>query len=185
MRLMHAAAFALLLVAGSPALAAGLDIPQDGYAVSNDLTLLPEPVAAKRAALIAAVEAGDMDALAKIFAAEPAPPTVSFGGPDDAIAYLKETSKDGGGLEMLAILGDLLDAPYAAMDGGDGSVSYVWPYLAAMEGIGEVATPADKVEGMRLAGYDGFKEVQELGLWYWWRVYIGESGDLQAFVAGD
>jgi hypothetical protein len=187
MRLMHAAAFALLVtMAGSPAFAADtLDIPENGYVVSHDLSLLPEAVAAKREALIAVAEAGDMDALAKIFGAEPAPPTVSSGGPDDAIAYLKETSKDGGGLEMLAILADVLEAPYAAMDSGDGKVSYVWPYLAAMEGIGEVATPADKVEGIRLAGYDGFKEIQALGLWYWYRVYIGQDGDLQAFVAGD
>jgi hypothetical protein len=182
MRFAVAAMAAALLLA--PAFAQELEIPEGGFAVSDDLSQLPDAVAVKRAALIEAAAAGDIEALRPIFEGEPAPPTVSFGGPEDAIDYLRQQSKDGEGLEMLAILLDLLDAPYAAQDGGDGEAVYVWPYLAAMEGLPDVG-PADRIEGIRIAGYDGFKEIQDLGLWYWWRVYIGEDGDLQAFVAGD
>ena len=181
MRIAVAAMVAALLL--TPAFAQDLEIPEGGFVVSDDLSQLPPAVAAKRAALIEAAGTGDIEALRPIFAAEPTPPTVSFGGPEDAIDYLKQQGK-GDGLEILAILLDLLDAPYAAQDGGDGKASYVWPYLAAMEGLPDIG-PADRIEGIRIAGYDHFKEIQDLGLWYWWRVYIGEDGDLQAFVAGD
>ena len=181
MRIAFAAVAAALLL--TPAFAQELEIPEGGFVVSDDLSQLPPAVAAKRAALIEAAATGDIEALRPIFEAEPAPPTVSFGGPEDAIDYLKQQGK-GDGIEMLAILLDLLEAPYAAQDGGDGKASYVWPYLAAMEGLPDVG-PVDRIEGIRIAGYDQFKEIQDLGVWYWWRVYIGEDGDLQAFVAGD
>ena len=184
MRLIPVATFAALAAFSVPALAEGLVIPEGGYVVSDDVGQLPPAVAAKRAALIAAAETGGINALKAIFDAEPAPVTVSFGGPDDPIAYLKQASMDGEGLEILAILLDLLEAPFAAQDGGDGKAVYVWPYLAAMEGLGE-AGPADRVEGIRIAGAGGFKDIQEFGVWIYWRAYIGEDGDLQAFVAGD
>jgi hypothetical protein len=182
MRLALTAVAAAMMLA--PAFAQELDIPEGGFVVSDDLSQLPAPVAAKRAALIEAAASGDIEALRPIFEAEPSPPTVSFGGPEDAVAYLKAESKDGEGVEILAILLDLLEAPYAAQDNGDGTASYVWPYLAAMEGLSDVG-PADRVQGIRIAGYDHFKEIQDFGPWYWWRVFIGEHGDLQAFVAGD
>jgi hypothetical protein len=183
MRYLIGAAAAALLAATTSAIAEDLVIPEDGYVVSNDFTQLPAAVAAKRDALIKIVEAGDISALKPILDADQT--TVSFGGPEDRIAYLKEASKDGEGLEMLALLGDILEAPFAAADGGDGSAVYVWPYLAELEGIGEVVTAADRVEGIRIAGVENFKEIQEFGAWIYWRAYIGEGGQLQAFVAGD
>lgn len=185
MRLANAAIFLLLAVLGGPAISAELVIPEDGYVVSSDLSQLPEPVATKRAELIAAAQSGDISKLKAIFDAQSSPVTVSFGDPEDPIAYLKGESKDGEGYEILAILADLLDAPFAASEDGEGKVFYVWPYLAQMEGIGEVATPADKVVGIQVAGYDTFKTIQEFGVWIWWRVYIDGNGSLSAFVAGD
>jgi hypothetical protein len=178
------AAIATLLLLTAPAFAAGLDIPKDGYVVSDDLSLLPDAVRAKHDALLAAARAGDMDVIKAIMDKEPMPPTVSFGGPDDPIAYLKETSADGEGRELLAILADLLETPYAAMDGGDGKASYVWPYLAASDDL-TTMTPADQVVAMQLLGFEGMKNEQELGNWLSWRTFIGEDGDWQAFVAGD
>jgi hypothetical protein len=34
-------------------------------------------------------------------------------------------------------------------------------------------------------GYAAFEEMKGLDAWYFWRVYIGADGQLQAFVAGD
>lgn len=177
-------AVATLLLLASPAFAEGLDIPEEGYVVSDDLSQLPKAVREKHDALLAAARGGDMAAIKSIMDKEPAPVTVSFGGPDDPIAYLKESSADGEGRELLATLADLLEAPYAAMDGGDGDAVYVWPYLAASDDLSKM-TPADEVVATQLLGFEGMKNEKELGAWYSWRTFIGEKGDWQAFVAGD
>jgi hypothetical protein len=161
-----------------------LEVPEAGYAISDNLDRLPDAVREKRDRLLAAAESGDMDQLEAIFDAEPAAPTVSFGGPDDPIAYLKEYSADGAGLENLAIMAELLESPYAVLDGGDGDFIYIWPSFAAMDGLSDL-TPAQLVEAYRLVGVEQFNQLKEYGGWLHWRIYIGPQGDLQAFVAGD
>ncbi len=162
----------------------GLVVPEDGYVVSDNPELLPEPVREKRDRLLEAAESGDIGRLKAIFATESAPPTVSFGQPDDPIDYLRQQSGDGDGVEILAILADLLSAPYAAMDGGDGEHLFIWPYLAAVDDLGRLS-PRQQVDGYRIMGYAGFNDLQAVGTWFYWRVYIGNGGELQAFVAGD
>lgn len=152
--------------------------------VSRDLSQLPAPVAEKREALIAAALTGDIEQLRPIVEAQASPPTVSYGGPDDAVDYLKEQSADGDGIEALAILLDLLEAPYAIFDAGSDTPSYVWPYLAVVEDLSAL-TPAEEVDAYRILSHDQFSELVELEAWYYWRVYIGKDGEWQAFVAGD
>lgn len=161
-----------------------LHVPEGGFAVSDDLSVLPEAVRDQREALLAAAQTGNIGELGKILAAQPVPPTVSFGDPEDPIAFLKTESADGEGVEILAILADVLSAPYAAMDSGDGDPVYIWPYLAALPDLTEL-TPEQVVDGYRIVGHDGFESDRQLGTWYFWRVYIGPQGDLQAFIAGD
>jgi hypothetical protein len=180
MRLSIAAtAIALLL---TPALAQDLEIPENGFVVSDDLSRLPEAVRSKLLQVHAIANSGDMAQLAPILTADRT--TVSFGGPDDPAAYLKQESADEEGLEILAILADVLEAPYAAMDGGDGKPVYVWPYLAVYESLSEL-TPGERVDAYQIMGYAAFEEMKGLDAWYFWRVYIGDDGQLQAFVAGD
>lgn len=178
------AAFVAAALAATAHAQEQLAIPDDGYAVSDNLDFLPEPVRAKREALLTAAKSGDIAKLRAIFDAEPAPPTVSFGDPADPIAHLEQQSGDGGGIETLAILAKLLQAPYAAMAGGDGQPIYVWPYLAAYDDLNRLK-PSELVDGYRIMGYGRFTDMQALGAWYYWRVYIGPQGELQAFVAGD
>lgn len=180
-------AVALVLLAGvtMPALAGEpLVIPDEGFVVSDDVGALPAPVREKREALIAAARSGDIEQLRPLFAAEPVPPTVSFGEPEDAITYLKSESADGAGVEILAILRGLLDAPYAAVAADDGIPYFVWPYLAAYEDISALK-PRELVDAYRVMGHTKFEEMRGLGSWFYWRVYVGAAGDLQAFVAGD
>ena len=59
--------------------------------------------------------------------------------------HLKRESADGEGREILAVLADLLGAPFAAVDGGDGELVYVWPYLAVYEDLSALS-PAEKVD---------------------------------------
>ena len=181
MRLLAAALVTLLLIA--PAGAQDEMVYTD-YTVSNDLTQLPKPVQQKREALIAAALTGDIEALRPIIDAQSAPPTVSYGGPDDAVDYLKTYSADGAGIEPLAILLDLLNAPYAVFDPAGNDPSYVWPYLAVVPDLA-VITPAEKVDAYRILTHEQFTELTDLQAWYYWRVYIGKDGEWTAFVAGD
>ena len=179
-----AAAIAALAISAMPATAQSLDIPENGYVVSDDLSLLPPEVRKTHDDLMAAAMSGDIQKLGKIIDAQPSPVTVSFGEPPDEIEYLKGESRDGTGVAIMAILANLLDAPYAAMDGGDGEPVYVWPYLAVYEDL-RALSDEELVDAYRMMGLDDFKAYQEIGGWLWWRVYVGPGGRLQAFVAGD
>jgi hypothetical protein len=180
MRLSVAAiAVALLL---TPTLAQDLEIPENGFVVSDDLSRLPEPVRRKLLLVHAIANSGDIAQLTPILETDQT--NVSFGAPDDPTAHLRQESADKEGLEILAILADLLEAPYAAMDGGDGNPVYVWPYLAVYESLSEL-TPGERVDAYQIMGYAAFEEMKGLDAWYFWRVYIGADGRLQAFVAGD
>lgn len=181
MRAIHAALLSLAVLV-PPAFAQELDIPEGGYVVSDEAGVLPDAVREKRTELLAIAKAGDIEALRPILDADQT--TVSFGGPEDSTAYLKEVSADGNGLEVLALLADILEAPFAAMDGGDGEAIYVWPSLAAFESFQDL-TPDQLVAAYQIMGYQGFEEMKGLDAWYHWRVYIGPDGQLQAFVAGD
>ena len=70
------AAFAALAISMSPARAQGLEIPENGYVVSDDLSLLPADVRRMHDDLMAAAESGDIQRLAKIIAAQPSPAIV-------------------------------------------------------------------------------------------------------------
>jgi hypothetical protein len=65
MRLLVAALLALIAL---PTVAAELEIPEGGFVASDDLSLLPQAVQEKRAALLEAAESGNFEALAAIVA---------------------------------------------------------------------------------------------------------------------
>ncbi len=158
--------------------------PVPEVTISSDLSALPEAVRATRDKLIAAARSGDIEQLRPIIAAQANPPQVSYGDAGDPVEYLTTYSADGGGAENLAILLDLLDAPYAVLDAGSDDPSYVWPYLAVMDNLADL-TPAQKVDAYRILTPDQLQELIDLEAWYYWRVYIGKNGEWQAFVAGD
>jgi hypothetical protein len=183
MRLLATALVALLLTAPVAAQVAEEMIYPE-FTVSNDLSLLPKAVARKRQELIDAALTGDIEALRPIVEAQANPPTVSYGGPDDAVDYLKTYSADGQGIENLAILLELLNAPYAVFDTTSDNPSYVWPYLAVLPDLTNL-TSAQTLDAYRILTADQLTELVELQAWYYWRVYIGKDGEWQAFVAGD
>jgi len=179
-----AAAFAALAISSAPASAQGLDIPETGFVVSDDLSLLPADVRKMHDDLMAAAISGDIETLGKIMDAQATPVIVSYGDPEDKVVYLKTESQDGTGVAIMALLADLLDAPYAAMSGGEGKPVYVWPYLAVYEDL-RALSDEELVDAYRIVGLDLFRAQQEVGGWLYWRVYLGPNGELQAFVAGD
>lgn len=151
--------------------------------ISDDISALPEPVRAKRQALIDAARSGDIAALQSIIDAQDSPPNVSFGNPDDALAYLRDVSEDDDGRQILGLLVDLFDQPYAYYPDSGGETNYIWPYLAEIDP--SALTPEQQVDAYRLLDSEAIEELKQMGAWYYWRTIINENGQWSAFVAGD
>ncbi|MBE7733787.1 hypothetical protein [Devosia faecipullorum] len=177
----------------APALAALFALCAPGFAeeewvwpvpeISRDISALPAPAQATRQALIEAARSGDIEALRPIIEAQDYPPNVSFGDPEDAVAYLRSESEDGEGRQILGLLLDLLDQPYAFHPDSSGETYYIWPYLAELDP--NALTPEQEVDAYRLLDRAGLEDVRQFGGWYYWRLFISETGEWSAFVAGD
>ena len=155
--------------------------PYANVAISDDFSALPKPVKNMRDKLIAATRTGDIESLRPIMEAQEFPPTVSYGGPDDPVAYLREQNDDPAGRPTLALLRNLLEMPYAILPSEDGNDSYVWLAVVDLAAL----TPEQTVDAYRLVSEEEFGDMGAFGGWFWWRVYIAEDGEWTAFVAGD
>ena len=151
--------------------------------VHRDLSALPAAVAATRDALMAAAATGDVDALKGVLDAQEELPVLSFGGAEDPLEYLRAASNDGEGRELLGIMLELLEAPFAIVGAGTADEMYVWPYFAAIS-LDDLSPP-ELVELYKLISHYDFEEMQHLGGWYFYRVGINANGDWAYFVAGD
>lgn len=101
----------------------------------------------------------------------------------DPIEYLKGLSGDEEGLEILAIMMDILDAGFVRLDEGTSGEVYVWPYFAA--GPLSELTPVQKVELFRIVTSGDLDEMQAFGAYNFYRIGISPSGQWRFFVAGD
>lgn len=101
----------------------------------------------------------------------------------DPIEYLQGLSGDEEGLEILAIMMDVLDAGFVRLDEGTTEEVYVWPYFAA--GPLSELTPVQKVELFRIVTAGDLEEMQAFGAYNFYRLGISPSGQWRFFVAGD
>jgi hypothetical protein len=154
-------------------------LPQVFY----NTAVLPKPVARMHTQLREAAVNGDLNRLRMVLESNEMPPTLSFGEIEDPIDFIKESSGDGEGYEILAILADILDAGFLHVDAGTPQEMYVWPYFARypLDGL----TPDQKVEMFRIVTAGDFSEMRDFGAWTFYRVGIGPDGTLHYFVAGD
>ena len=138
----------------------------------DPLTSLPEAVLATRAALLAAAEAGDWDALGALIPTDTLFNS-NFGGETDHLAYYRSLDTD-----VLAEIVALLDDPFVTLDD-----ITVWPELYARVpfafGSDERAGLEARYGANRLAEWEGAGEY--LG----WRLGITADGEWIFFVAGD
>ncbi|ASP36318.1 hypothetical protein [Labrenzia sp. VG12] len=171
--------------AAAPASEAATDpeAPEELPQVLYSTDYLPKPVARMHSQLKEAAANGDLDRIRMILESNEMPPTLSFGDIGDPIDFLKQSSGDGEGFEILAILADILDAGFLHVDVGTAQEMYVWPYFARypLEGL----RPDQKVELFRIVTAGDFAEMQEFGAWTFYRLGIGPDGTLHFFVAGD
>ena len=155
--------------------------PSAAAEIITDLTRLPAPVARTRERLLAAARSGDLQQLAALMT--DSTPIFSFTDDKDPIAFWKANYPDSDGIEVLAILTMILEAPFVHVDQGTPQEMYVWPYFVRMSLT--ALTPQQKVELFRLVTGADYKDMMKLGAYAFYRLGISPDGTWQFFVTGD
>lgn len=152
--------------------------------VLTDVSKLPAPVARMRELIVEAAASGDIERLRPLLGKGPTQTQVSgTAGEEDPIAVLKGLSGDQDGVEILAILLDVLSTGFVLADKGTPEEAYVWPYFA--EKPLSSLTPPEKVDLFRLVTAGDFAGMEELGNYNFYRVGIAPDGRWKFLVAGD
>lgn len=165
-------------VANPPSEEAQSPLPEVHY----DLSTLPPPVAAMREKIIAAARSGDEAQIRAVIGLSNPAPVFSSTGEGDPIDILKTASGDKAGLEVLAILLDVLDAGWVVK--GEGTqVRYVWPYFA--EFPPNTLNRRQLVEVYRVLTAGDFEEMRAVGSYEFYRLEIAADGRWLMFMAGE
>lgn len=152
--------------------------------VIYDLEKAPEPVRRMRQLIIDAATTGDISKLKALMNPGPDQTAVPLQDPQqDPIDGLKALSGDSDGLEILAILLDILSTGFVQMDKGTPEETYVWPYFAG-KSLG-LLTPQEKVELLRIVTAGDVAEMQEYGNYNFFRIGITPDGRWKFLSVGD
>ncbi|MBN8999246.1 MAG: hypothetical protein J0H54_07580 [Rhizobiales bacterium] len=153
--------------------------------VEYDISKLPAPVKALRERLLAAAKTGDIEQLRPIISGGAHPPNLGADAEQDKdpIAFLKSSSGDPDGREILAILSEVLEAGYVHVDAGTPQELYLWPYFARYPL--DRLTPPQMVELFRLLTASDFDQMKDYGAYLFYRVGITPDGQWSEFQAGD
>ena len=146
---------------------------------------LPQPVRDLRRKLIEVARTGDIERLRPYLQSGEDGTVLSFGeAAGDPITFLKSASGDGKGIEMLAILLEVLNAGHAHVEPGDTDEEiYVWPYFTQVP-IDRLTEP-QMVELFELVTAGDYESMKEFGAYNFYRLGISPEGKLEFFVAGD
>ncbi|MCH9765857.1 MAG: hypothetical protein K0U34_07700 [Alphaproteobacteria bacterium] len=158
-------------------------VPASPKEVGVENSALPKNVAEMREALLAATQTGRISELLTPYEWNELPPAISDDKIDDPIAYWKRISSDGEGIEVLAILSEMLRMAPAKLHVGpdfENSALYVWPYLAEHD-LAKLS-PAQQVELRALVPADVAKAILTSKRWTWWRLAIGADGTWHSFM---
>ena len=100
--------------------------------IITDLSRLPQPVARMRERILAAAKSGELKKLVTAMQTNETMPIFSLGEDKDPAAFWRTTYPDSEGVEVLAILLGILEAPYVHVEKGTPQEMYLWPYFARM-----------------------------------------------------
>ena len=171
---------------GDPAAAAeGADDPAEPPAVVRygDADL-PQPVRDLRNRLIAIAKTGDIESLRPYLETGTEPTVVSnVNEAPDPVAFLKTASGDGEGVEVLAILLELLQGGYVHLDSDGDEEIYEWPYFTEVA-LSKLTKP-QLVELFEIVTAGDYERMKDNGAYDFYRVGISPDGRLQFLVAGD
>ncbi|MBP8938418.1 MAG: hypothetical protein KBG72_08030, partial [Agrobacterium sp.] len=104
--------------------------PEMSVVIEHDISKAPEAVRKLRQQIIDAAASGDIEKLRPFIAAGQNAFRIDGSDSEDPIAALKSYSGDPDGLEVLAIIIDLLSTGYAHIDAGTPDEAYLFPYFA-------------------------------------------------------
>lgn len=149
-----------------------------------DVSRLPEPVKRMRDLVLEATRSGDIEKLRPLLGTGDGATQLSFGGVDgDVIEFLKQNSGDGEGMEILAILEEVLEAGYVHLDAGKPEELYVWPYFFAIPL--DKLTPPQRVELFHIITGGDYEDMKGFGAYIFYRAGITPDGRWRFFVSGD
>jgi hypothetical protein len=145
---------------------------------------LPEPVRKTRQAILDAAKSGDIEALRPVLEMSEMPPTLSKNDlGSDPITFLKETSGDLQGREILAILIDLLETGWVRTGAGTPQEMYVWPYFAEVPV--DRLTPPQLVEIYRILTATDVDEMRAYDSYLFFKIGIGPDGTWHYFFVDE
>lgn len=150
--------------------------------IIHDFSKLPEPVRKLREAIVEAAASGDVERMRPIMD----PGAHKTDGPDqneDPIETLKSFSGDADGLEILAIMLDLMQTGVARIEAGTPDEVYVWPYFVGKP-LNEL-TPPEKVDLLRIVTAGDLAAMDEAGGYNFYRLGISPDGKWKFIVSGD
>ncbi|KQS80530.1 hypothetical protein ASG25_02765 [Rhizobium sp. Leaf384] len=152
--------------------------------VLTDVSKIPKPVARMRELIVEAAASGDIERLRPLLGkGETATAIGDSGEETDSVAAVKSLSGDADGLEILAIMLDVLSTGFTVIDKGTPDEMYVWPYFAAKPL--DSLTPPEKVDLMRLVTAGDVASMQEFGSYNFYRIGITPDGQWKFFIGGD
>ena len=158
--------------------------PQTPVEVLYDINKAPEAVRRMRQLIVEAAASGDIERLRPLLGKGVTETQVSIVESDEGpVETLKGQSGDSDGVEVLAILLDVLATGFVHVGQGTPDEMYVWPYFAEMPLAG--LTPPEKVELLRIVTAGDFSDMQEFGSYNFYRVGITPDGQWKFFVTGD
>ncbi|MFD1329418.1 hypothetical protein [Mycoplana ramosa] len=158
--------------------------PETPVEVIYDIDKAPQPVRRMRELIVEAAASGDIERLRPLLGKGATQTQVSVAdGDEDPVITLKGLSGDPDGIEILAILLDVLATGFVKVDAGTPNEMYVWPYFTAKSL--DNLSPPEKVELLRIVTAGDFADMQEFGSYNFYRVGIAPDGQWKFFVAGD
>ena len=149
-------------------------------AVTN--ATLPHPTAEMRDAILTAVRSGKLIDLKTALELNEMRPDIADVPVDDPVAYFANQSKDGKGLEILAVLDKILALSPAAVPLGrdiENNAIFVWPYLAERD-LSKL-TPQEETDLAALMPAEDAAAIKAAKRWVWWRLSIGADGTWHSF----
>ena len=157
-------------------------VPAAPVEVLSDVSKIPQAVARMRELIVEAAASGDIERLRPLLGKGPTQTQVGENG-TDPVEVLKGLSGDPDGIEILAILLDVLSTGFVLVDKGTPEEMYVWPYFTE-KSLSSLTAP-EKVDLLRLVTAGDFIGMEEGGNYNFYRVGITPDGQWKFFIAGD
>lgn len=173
-----------LAVTGAPTALAAEDATAERDArppVQRDVSALPAPVQDMRVSILRAASSGNLEEMRYVLERNEIMPVLSTGEKvDEPLKHWRAVSGDGEGLEIMAVLIEILTTGYVVEQQPDTQM-YVWPHFAA-RGVSDL-TPAEEVELYRLVSPKEAERMAEDGYDHY-RLGIGADGTWHFFYEG-